>query len=306
MNFKNLKNIIYRTTGKSSLLLKKHSPEILTVAGIGFGIAGAVFACKATLKVDDILEESKDELKKVNSVKEKVDNGDLNEELYSNDDYMKDRAIIAVKTSVKIFKTYAPAISLGVVSVGCILSAHNIMKKRNLALMAAYKAVEMSFADYRERVVEEFGEEKDRLFRYGLKENVVKATQVDENGKEKKVNVVDPNHYSQYARFFDEASSQWSNIPEYNLTFLKAQQNYANDLLHSRGHVFLNEIYDMLGIPRSQAGAVVGWVLSEEGDGFIDFGIFEAKNEKARDFVNGYEDSILLDFNVDGVIYDLI
>jgi hypothetical protein len=133
----------------------------------------------------------------------------------------------------------------------------------------------------------------------------------DENGKKikskKTIEVTDPNGVSQYARFFDESCVQWSKTPEYNLTFLNCQQNYANDLLHSRGHVFLNEVYDMLGIPRSQAGAVVGWVLGKDNDvGYIDFGIYDGNRMRARDFVNGYERSILLDFNVDGVIYDLI
>jgi hypothetical protein len=64
----------------------------------------------------------------------------------------------------------------------------------------------------------------------------------------------------------------------------------------------------MLGIDRSKAGSVVGWVITKEGtgDNFIDFGVFDGDNPRARDFVNGREGSILLDFNVDGVIYDKI
>jgi hypothetical protein len=176
-------------------------------------------------------------------------------------------------------------------------------------MIAAYKAVEQSFSDYRKRVVAEFGEEKDRLLKNGIKQSKVKVTELDEKGKtktvEETIESADPNDISQYARFFDESSINWTKTAEYNMMFLTTQQNFANDLLHSRGHIFLNEVYDMLGIPRSQAGAVVGWVKGH-GDDFVDFGIYDRESGKARDFVNGYERSILLDFNVAGVIYDLI
>jgi hypothetical protein len=85
--------------------------------------------------------------------------------------------------------------------------------------------------------------------------------------------------------------------------FLQCQQNYFNQQLKARGHVFLNEIYDAIGLERSKAGTIVGWVTDGNGDGYIDFGMFE---DASRRFINGIEPSILLDFNVDGVIYDLI
>ena len=121
--------------------------------------------------------------------------------------------------------------------------------------------------------------------------------------------------YSQYARFFDETSPYWyknsgnrsNDGPEMNLFFLRAQQNYANELLKHRGYLFLNEVYDMLGMPRTKAGQIVGWIYKEnntDGDNYVDFGIY--KTEKNAKFVNGFENSILLDFNVDGAIIDKI
>ena len=154
-------------------------------------------------------------------------------------------------------------------------------------------------------MIEKYGEEEDRDFRYGSE----KVTITDpDTGKKKTVTRVGPDDPSIYARFFDPVSPSWSKEPEYNLIFLKCQQNWANDLLLSRGHVFLNEVYDMLGLQRSKAGAVVGWVLSKNGetDNFVNFGVFDGKEQIARDFVNGREGAILLDFNVDGVIYDKI
>jgi len=306
MNLSNLKNGLTLAIGRGGLLLKKHSPEILMVTGVVGIVASTVMACKATLKAGEIVEEHKDKLSKVEQARELV-----SEESYSKEDYNKDKLIVAVQTTVEFVKLYGPAILVGAASIGCILGAHGIMRKRNLALVAAYKAIEQSFKDYRNRVIAEYGEEKDRLLKNGILQTKVFVLEIDENGKSKKsikvTETMDPNGLSQYARFFDESSINWSKTPEYNLMFLKCQQNYANELLRTRGHIFLNEVYDMIGIPRSQAGAIVGWTKDVAfGDGFVDFGIFNAESGVARDFVNGYERSILLDFNVDGVVYDMI
>jgi hypothetical protein len=314
-----IKAIVSRTAGRSGLLLQKHSPEILMTVGVVGVIASAVMACRATLKVDAIMEESQNKVAKIKDVKEKIDSGEIKASIEYNDKaYQKDLSVVYIQRGIELIKLYGPAVSLGVVSIGCLLGAHGIMRKRNLALIAAYKAVEQSFSDYRKRVVEELGKDKDRQFRYGIEK--IEKTIVDEEGNEKKetIEVMNSNDISEYAKYYDESCSQWTPNADYNYTFLKCQQNWANDLLHSRGHVFLNEVYDLLGIPRTKAGAVVGWVKGH-GDDFIDFGIFDdgvegyrgvkvcdTIGEERRDFVNGYRDSILLDFNVAGVIYDLI
>lgn len=309
LSMTNIKTAVSKAGGRAGLVLKKHSPEILITAGVVGIVASTVMCCKATLKVDEILEESKETVEKIKEVHETK-----GEEIYPEQDYKRDLTITYVKMYGKVAKLYAPAVTLGVVSLGCILGAHGIMKKRNVALMAAYKAVEQSFSDYRKRVVEEFGERKDYLYYNGLKEETVTEEVVDEDGKKKKVKktieVRDEGYHSPYEFFFDESSSEWSKTPEYNKHFLVAQQNYFNNLLMSRGHVFLNEIHDALGTPRTQAGAVVGWVLpkdeNDKRDGYIDLGLFDVNNESSRDFINGYERSILIKPNVDGVIYDLI
>ena len=300
-----LKTGVSRVAGRSGLVMKKHSPEILMTVGVVGIVTSTVLACRATLKAEEVVETAKNKLDKIHYAKENI-----SAEEYSEQDYQKDLVIAYVQTGVDFVKLYGPAVTLGVASIACVLGAHGIMRKRNIAIMAAYKAVEQNFSTYRKRVIEEFGEEKDRHYRTGVYAEQVTVTKVDpETGKKTKVTEtvekVDPSMVSQYARFFDKNSSQWSPQPEYNLTFLKCQQNYANDLLHARGHIFLNEVYDMLGVPRTQGGAIVGWVKGE-GDDFVDFGIFDGDDEKKRAFVNGYEDSVLLDFNVAGVIYDMI
>lgn len=299
-----------RNLGKVKLGFIKHSPEILISAGVVGVVASAVLACKATTKLDSIVSQTK---KDVEQIKYAAEHPEELPEKYTKEDSKKDLAIVYTRTGLKLAKLYAPAVTLGVLSISCILASNNIMRKRNVALAAAYTTVDRSFKDYRNRVVERFGEELDKELKYNLKNAEVEETIVDEKGKEKTVKktvtVANANDYSEYARFYDDGCEGWMKDSEHNLWYLKQQQNYANDLLRTRGYLFLNEVYDMLGIPRTKAGQVVGWFYDEKDpnhDNFVDFGIFDITKESARDFVNGYERTILLDFNVDGPIIDRI
>ena len=311
MNMSNIVNSATKTFHRVGFQIKKHSPEILLITGITGVVTSAVMACKATTKVDAIVEESK---KSIDMIHEGMEAGNICDVEYTEEDGKKDLAIVYIQTGVKFAKLYGPSVLLGLTSIGCILASNNIIHKRNVALSAAYTAIDTSFKGYRSRVIERFGESMDRELRYNIKTQEVKETVVDEETGKKKtvkstVSVVDPNTYSDYARFFDEYCAGWTKDAEYNLMFLRQQQNYANELLKSRGHLFLNEVYDMLGIDRTKAGNIVGWIYDEKhpiGDNFVDFGIYVLDNEKARDFVNGRERSILLDFNVDGDILSLM
>lgn len=298
--------------GKTGLKLKKYSPEILVVAGVVGTVASAVMACKATLKVNDILEESK---KQIDTIHECAADTSLVESgRYSPEDAKKDLAVVYAQTGFKFVKLYGPSVILGALSITSILASNNILRKRNVALGAAYAALDKGFKDYRSRVVEHFGEEVDRQLKYNLKTEKIEEKVTDpETGKEKKVKktieISDGQFVSPYARFFDESSRYFEKNPELNLMFLRAEQNYANDRLRARGYVFLNEIYERLGIPTTKAGQVVGWIYDPKngkGDNYIDFGIYDMNREKVRDFVNGYERVILLDFNVDGDILNEI
>ena len=309
MKINNLVNSATRTFNRAGLKLKKHSPEIMVTAGVIGVVASAVMACKATTKASSIVDEMKEEMDKIHKAADMVD-----EEIYSEEDLKKDTSIVYIQTGVKFAKLYGPSIALGALSITSILVGHNILRKRNLALAAAYTAIDTSFKAYRGRVVERFGKELDKELKYNIKAKEVEETVIDEKTGEEKVvkktiDVVDPNEYSDYARFFDDGCNGWSKDPEFNLMFLKQQQSYANDLLKSRGHLFLNEVYDLLGIQRTKAGNIVGWIYDEKnpvGDNFVDFGIYDINRPKNRDFVNGYERTIILDFNVDGDILSLM
>ena len=303
-------NGVTRTLSKAGFQIKKHSPEILIVAGIAGVVTSAVMACKATTKINDILDQTKEEVGKVNDA---LDNEKISEDVYSKEDAKKDLAIIYIQTGVKLAKLYGPSLILGALSITSILASNNILRKRNVALAAAYATIDNSFKEYRGRVIERFGKDLDRELKYNIKAKEISETTVDENGKEttvtKTVPVVESEEPSDYARFFCEGCAGWTKDPEMNLVFLKQQQNWANELLKTRGHLFLNEVYDMLGIERSKAGQVVGWVYDETNpdcDNYVDFGIYDIYNERKRAFVNGWERSILLDFNVDGNIYSLL
>lgn len=303
-----MKEKLMKTYKKVELKAIKHSPEILAGVGVVGVVGSLVMACKATTKLSDILDESKEQLDKIKEVAADP----AYEEKYSQDDAKKDTTITYVQTAMKVTKLYAPSVILCASSLGCLLASNNILKKRNAALSAAYMTVDKSFKEYRKRVADRFGEEVEKEIRYNIKAEEI--TKVDEDGNEvtETVKIMDgtddPNSYSDYARFFDESCAAWQNDAEYNLTFLKAQQQYANDLLKAKGRLFLNEVYRMLGIDETKAGQVVGWVYNPDnptGDNFVDFGIYNMQRERVRAFVNGYEPNILLDFNVDGVIWDL-
>lgn len=298
---------------KMGFQLKKHSPEILAVVGVVGTVTSAVMACKATTKISGILDDAKMDINTIHDYMEDSEAGIISSEEYSVEDGKKDLAIVYVQTGVKLAKLYAPAVALGALSITAMLTSNNILRKRNMALAAAYTAVDKGFKEYRGRVIERFGKDLDRELKYNLKTKEIEEKVTNEDGTEttvkKTVEVVDPNNHSPYSIFFDDGNEGWNKDPEITKFYLIQQQNHANNLLKARGHLFLNEVYDILGAPRTKAGQVVGWVYDENNpdvDNFVDFGIFDAHDPGARDFVNGRERVILLDFNVDGNIMELM
>ena len=291
------------------LQISKKSPEILVgVGGVGV-VSSCVLACRATLKVDSVM----DEYRTVEENIEKVLSGEIPSDDYTQEDAENDLRIMRIKTAVNVAKLYAPSIILGGVSLGCIIKSHGILNSRYNAISAAYMTIDGSYKAYRNRVAERFGSDVEKELRYDIKVQELTNTTVDENGNEvtstEEARVMNNFGYSEYARFFDESCIAWQKDPSYNLTFLRAQQSYANDMLKARGVLFLNEVYDMLDIPRTKAGQVVGWKydpVNGKGDNYVDFGIYDLTRERVRAFVNGDEPNILLDFNVDGNVWELM
>lgn len=308
MKFNELTTSATRAFHKVGFQLKKHSPEILVVAGVVGTAVSAVMACKATTKVSTITENAKENIDAIHEVAENPEFADQ----YTKEDAQKDLAITYAKTGLEFAKLYAPSVALGAVSVTSILVGHNILRKRNLALAAAYQIVDTGFKQYRGRVVERFGEQLDRELRYDIKAKEVEEVVVDKKGKEKTVTktveVADPiAAMTPYTFCFDETSTAWVRDAEANKFFLARQQDYANEKLKAKGYMCLNEVLEMLGLRRTRAGQVVGWIYDENnpiGDNYIDFGIMDIRCEANRNFMNGLEKSIWLTFNVDGDIVD--
>jgi len=298
-------NTVVKNFNRGKFQMVKHSPEILVISGIVGAVAAAVVACKATTKLGDILDDTKEQLDVIHDFLADEERCEKNG--YTQEDSKKDTIIIYTKASVAIAKLYAPAVIIGGLSIAGILASNNILRKRNVALAAAYATIDKGFKEYRNRVVERFGKEVDHELKYNIKAKKFDETVVDDNGKEKtsaktvKVSEGITNG-SDYARLFcKETTLAWDENHDYNMLFLKGQQKYANDRLVHTGHLFLNDVYKELGLATTKAGQIVGWTYDEKnptGDNFVDFGLFEENFE----VVNGYNKGILLDFNVDGPI----
>ena len=291
----------------------KHSPEILMGLGIAGVITSTVLACRSTLKVQEILDYKEENM---NNIKEVLAEG---REDYTEEDARKDKTIIMTTTAIRLMKLYIPSVIIGAGSIACLLESHNVMRNRNAGLAAALAATTESFKQYRERVTEKYGDEVDKEMRYGIKKE-----KKEKDGKKTKEEIVvgcDEKELSGYARYFNENNMNWSDDPQFNLMFLRQNQNWANDKLISQGYLYLNDVYEALGFPKSKAGQVVGWVYdpnnNEHGDNYVDFGIYDLNvkgyrnemtndtiAEERQDFINGYKSSILLDFNVDGNIWE--
>lgn len=273
-----ISDALHRVGVQKLSALGNNHPTAFFALGVAGVITSTVMACRSTLKLEQTLDEYVPESE-------------------------ADETRAKVHVALSVAKLYAPAFIVGAASITMLTKSHSVLVKRNAALSAAYTALDNGFREYRGRVVEKYGQEEDDRLRYGHETETTKK-----GNKTTKVDRFDPKTgASIYARFFDEYNPNWGRDPEISKVFLLHMQNYANDTLLARGHLFLNEVYDMLGFDHSQAGAVVGWILNEKGDNYVDFGVFnDDDNERIRDFVNGREGVILLDFNVDGVIFDKI
>lgn len=296
--------------GKAEFTIKKNSPEILLGAGIVGFVGTIVLACRATCRADEVLEFHRRKIKDINDAKEIADADPEGEMSYDVEIYRQDKAIRYLKTTGSLAKLYAPTIAVGTLSLACILTSRNIMQKRYLGVVAAYNGLSAAFEEYRKRVRDEYGEGLDKHFRYGTTYDELPV--YNENGKKTKekeqVEKTETGMVMQSddsCRFFDSSNPNWDKNPTFSMMWLRGQQNILNDILHTRGHVFLNEVYDALGFPHTPQGAVLGWI-DGEGDDCIDFGLYDPNKESVRRFVNGVDNVIMLEFNHDGVIWDKI
>lgn len=286
---------VQQKVAEKALEVSKNSPHILFGVGlVGFG-ATVVLSSRATLKVESVLDKFEENKSMMEDARERLP------EKYSQQDMNQDLVILYIKTGVDFVKLYAPAIVTAGVAIACLTKSHDILSKRNAALTAAYAGLHEAFAKYRSRVQEELGYEREAEIYSGREQVTVQDSQTGERAKI----VVQNEGYSPYAQLFGPGNANWTGNLEFNLFFIKCQQNYMNEMLRARGHVFLNEVYDRLGLERTSAGAVVGWVWQGNGDNYIDFGIWDDEG-KMVPRLSRHEPAVWLDFNVDGLVYDKI
>ena len=306
MNKADILNKASRTFYKTGFKLKKHSPTILAVAGTVGVVTSGVMACKATTKLSTIIDEHHDNVDEIHDYIE--ENGFSDK--YTEKDSNKDLTIVYAQTGVKLVKLYAPSVILGTVSLAAMLGSNHILRKRNIALTAAYTTAAKTFRTYRDRVVDRFGEGLDEELRYGIKTKEIEETVTDEKGKEKKVkktvDVVNIEDIDGYSRLFYEGNPGWDNDPRFTRMYLLSQLKYANTLLKKRGYLTLNEVYKMLGFSLIPDGQIMGWFYDEEHPNTVDFGILDTNDEMMIRFFNGDEKAVLLKFNINGNILDKI
>jgi hypothetical protein len=282
---------VTRAIGKAAVLTKKNQPHIFFVGGVIGVVGSTVLACRATLKLEPVLDEIKEDFELVQI---------RTNENTTPRNYYPDLARVYFDSGTKLAKLYGPSLILGGVSIAALTNSHIQLTRRNAALTAAYAGLSQVFDDYRGRVREELGEDRERDIYLNAQE-----ISVEQEGKKIKATVANglPN---QYARLFDKYNGNWKPSPDYNRFFLISQQEYANDRLRSKGHVFLNDIYDWLGFERTSIGQIVGWTInSKDGDNYISFGLDASFNvRQPTDSFDGQ--THLLDFNVEGIVWDQI
>lgn len=317
----NLGKTLTKITGRTGLKIKKFSPELLVYGGIVGVVVSTVMAVKATKseRYKAIIATHEYKAHQIERATEIVkNNGFVDEDeqhkyVYTEQERKEDLISMYKETGLELIKLYWPSVTLQILSIAAILGGFKIIKNRNVALIAAYNIIDKTFKDYRGRVIKELGSEKDKHFLYDTIEQESTVVTVDEDGKKIKTKstdqIINGNVVSMYARLFNEGlTTQWAKTTRYNWLFIKAKLDYMNDMLKIQGHIFLNEVYDALGFPRTSAGSMVGWIRKGNGDGFISFGPWyeDAWKNGGRELGDFYPEGLLLDFNVDGVIYDLI
>ncbi len=284
---------------KAQVMVQQNQPQILVYGGLTSTTVGVISAVHAGTKLPSIMDE-------LDERKNEIINIDCDE-----DTKKKLRLKANGKAAIDIACTMAPPVALTVAGTVSVLAGFNIINKRYVGVCAAYATIQDSYSKYRSRIVEDHGKEYDWMVKNGVRAEAphTVADMMDDATGEVTRYEAWTTEPSGYAKFFDEASTYWRKDANYNYSFVMAQQAVANEILQSKGILFLNDVYDLLDIPTTPEGQVVGWVRdSLTGDGFVDFGIHSSAGGDVakRRFINGYENNILLDFNVDGVVLDII
>lgn len=303
---------VTRAASKCGYKLKKASPTIMIVGAAIGGVTATVLACKATIKAQDIMTEHYAQVESIHTAKKQIEDGTV--QLSEGD-----ITTTYVQTGLKLAKVYAPAVTLGAVSLGCMFGSHHIMSKRNASLTAAYIALDKAFEEYKSRVSDRFGSRVQEELEHNIKAVELESKRTNEQGVEetiKEYKDIAMQHTSPYTCIFDETVDTWQPDNMLNRNYLFLMEQAANKRLRTQGHLFLNDVLASLGTHggvtlKTPEGQIVGWIYDPNDptrQNHVDFGVtnYVEGDEALNSFINGGERSVMLRFNCDGPIIDKI
>jgi hypothetical protein len=301
---------VTRAASKCGYKLKKASPTIMIVGAAIGGVTATVLACKATIKAQDIMTEHYAQVESIHTAKKQIEDGTVQ---------LSDITTTYVQTGLKLAKVYAPAVTLGAVSLGCMFGSHHIMSKRNASLTAAYIALDKAFEEYKSRVSDRFGSRVQEELEHNIKAVELESKSTNEQGVEetiKEYKDIAMQHTSPYTCIFDETVDTWQPDNMLNRNYLFLMEQAANKRLRTQGHLFLNDVLASLGTHggvtlKTPEGQIVGWIYDPNDptrQNHVDFGVtnYVKGDEALNSFINGGERSVMLRFNCDGPIIDKI
>ena len=301
---------------------KKYAPEILTYGGVAVMVGGTVFACKQTPKAVAIVEDTKKQLAVIKETEEEAAKNnrqvDRNGTMisYSEQDYKKDITIVHVNNVKALAKTYAVPGLMLLGGTAMVLGGHGILRKRNAVAIATLSSVIEGFNKYRGNVIKELGETADKHFRFGKGLPSVIET-VDAETGEVTQEMNSPDGFANFPeddpRFFlfskETAPDLYKGNLLMDLATLKTAQNQSTDELHICGNLPVNRIRQICGVKPIDEGLDNGYVVDGEGDGYVDFGIFDRVTGEPKAWV--YDcvkegQGIPVELNIDGNIKGLL
>ena len=284
-------------TNRAGFFMKKHGPEILVFGGALGTLVGGVMACVATTHLPEVNEKAKARFEAVRKQ-------------HPQEIHKQEMTKAYFQTGLDYMRLYAPSVIVSGLSITGILAGNNMLRKRNIALAAAYATLDTSYKRYRTRVADRFGDDVEREIYHDIQKKTIMKQVTDEDGNVTEVEetIEIANDLGEYCFYFEQGKAKaWEANHEYNMFFLQLQQRLVNDQLRAHGYLFLNDVLKDLGIDRTRAGAVTGWVYDPENadkyqnDNRVNFHI-----QPIYRMENGEEivETIMLNFNVDGVILD--
>lgn len=219
---------IFKDFGKA---VQKHSPEILTGIGIAGMISTTILAVRATPKALMLIENKK---------REKKFNGEEPE-------------LTKIETVKTAWKPYLPAAITGTASIACLVGASSVSLRRNAALAAAYALSESTLADYKDKVVETFGEKKAQTVTDAIAKDKIENDPVTS----KEIIVTEKGETLCYdslsGRYFKSSIDQ-----------IDRCVNILNERLLFDMYISLNEFYDEIGLDEIKIGEKLGWTVNPD------------------------------------------